>query len=280
MRPHKPMPQLKDVARFKVSLRPEDYRNRKHSIIKLLAEEGAMSSQCIAYEIGYQPNGAYAMLAGMVADSTIVRTNARYHLKGQSPEPKGLSRREADTFFEGSSKLAKARRYIRDHQDEPLLMTDVGKVVGYANDSGAHVVMTNMMDKGILRRYHAPEDRNYLWRYQYTDPRISGVTVTKPAEEPATEPAEDWADGEVEAAAPIELKELESKQVQEELQDEVEIEESWPEQPASKLEQAVVLTDHYAKEFFWQTGSSNLKEYTLWLRERLVAEKEVNNATN
>lgn len=273
------MPKLKDTARIRVSTGADAYRDRQHKVIKMLGERGAMDTADVAYLLGYATSGsAYVLLQRMLNEGKIATTDGYYHLKGQSPKPQAISAKDKDNFFEGEAKFRKVRRWLRDHQDQPTDIATISRVNGYSNHTGAYTIVMEMLDKGIIRRYRAPEDRHYMWRYQYTDPDLAGIKITQgePVKDDRSEMAReadeastDWSEGEVPTAEPVKLEQAPQSSTPAEL-----AEAPKPTTLVNELELASRLTEQYAKEFFWQTGSRDIRELTIWLKERMLASKE------
>jgi predicted transcriptional regulator len=260
---------IKDTARitnlrresFRGSMTTRDVRDRERQAVHLLGEKGAMTASQMARELKFGTSaGATGLLVRLIKRGLIMKTGHAYHLKGQSAQlninyTTNLDG-EGQGFFEGKSKLHALRRFLRDHQDEPFSAQQIADKVGYAASSAVGSALQTMMSRSILRRYRAPEDKGWAWRYQYIPDELSGITTIKPEPEVEPEPV---------ATEPV-------------ADTEAVIEETIPDAPApTEAEQPTSLSpgadfiEAYAKEFFWQTGSKDARELVLWLRERELA---------
>lgn len=280
------MPKVSEIARVvPLGKSRKDVRERQHHVIRLLAENGAMKAADLAHELGYPTTtGAFGILNKLLNDRKIAHTGHYYHLRGQSALPKGVSELDKAMFFEGTSLTHRLRRYIREHQDEPMTVADMARAAGYAADSGASIALHGMIDKAVVRRYRAPEDRGFTWRYQYIDPALSGITVSPGFEpkpdatpEPEADTDADWHQAEIKTADPVDF---ETKEVKE---DELKLPTTEAMKPLMEeivkrqfddVSNAVELVEKYAREFHWQTGSRDTRELVLWLKERALASKE------
>lgn len=163
----------------------EATKGREAQVISLLGEHGALHSIDLAKILGYSgSSGINALVTNMIKAGKITRTGTAYHLKGQSPKVLYFAPHQVTGFFDGEGKQVKLRRWLLAHQDEPTTLTAIGRAVGYGSSNAVNYVITDMLDKKVIRRYQNPEDYGFEWRYQYIDDKLSGVVTTVPARTP------------------------------------------------------------------------------------------------
>lgn len=244
---------LKDSARVRVRGSQKAVKERTHETVAYLAANGATRSSKLADHLGFSSvNSSNAILKKLMAQGVVQKAGLYYSLKGQAARPDSdKETAKTPNFFEGTGPRYNLRRWIRDHQDQPTTLYKMANASGYANASGVGKILDSMFSHGVLRRYQAPEDFGFMWRYQYVNDELSGVTSTNKPEPSETA----WNDDEVVTIqAPLE-----------EIMPKVEAVEEPVSEPQTDFINELEMA---AKDYYWQTGGRDVRDMLYWLKDR------------
>jgi hypothetical protein len=209
-------------AEGRLSASREAVQGRERELLDFLAENGAQGGTEIGRHLGYnKPGSTSYFLKQMILRGKIQKTATMYHLPGQSPVQGVLGPQHAVSLLEGDSNQAKALRWLIDHQDQPILINELAEAGGYINNSGVYHMLGVLKTKKVLRQYRAPEDKGWQYRFQFTNPELSGVKVTQ---QPIEETQEEEEEAQIEEHPAFEVDPQPNTQPEEEPEEEDDVE--------------------------------------------------------